>query len=235
MCSVKIDLYIPCVWDRFPFFLLVSRGCHSHAPPPPTKLPYDIGQEIINAINTQDILGLTARKLMVSPTFAKIIRQHGDSALRYIHKSLHIEDRVTALIHKQRLLYYPEGTNLAGVWREYQFDLTKHVDDQWIREVYFFDENREHYLIICCTYEQAKLFQSVRHLEMDLAFKMVQGITKVFTISGWNEQAKSKIIFGVLHMRTICVLYANPILTRVEHLCLCFHESRNSSCLSNSF
>jgi hypothetical protein len=70
---------------------------------------------------------------------------------------------------------------------------------------------------------------------MDLAFKMVQGITKVFTISGWNEQAKSKIIFGVLHMRTICVLYANPILTRVEHLCLCFHESRNSSCLSNSF
>ena len=103
------------MWDRFPFFLLVCRGSHSHAPPPPTKLPHDIGQEIINAINTQDILGLTARKLMVSPTFAKIIREHGDSALRYIHKSLHIEDRVTALIHKQRLLYYPEGTNLTGV------------------------------------------------------------------------------------------------------------------------
>jgi hypothetical protein len=39
---------------------------------------------------------------------------------------------------------------------------------------------------------------------MDLAFKMVQGSTKVFTISGWNEQAKSNIFFGVLHMRTIC-------------------------------
>ena len=206
---MKIDLYIPCLWERFPFFLVVFRGSHSHAPPPPTKLPYKIGQEIIDAINTQDILGLTTRKLMVSPTFAKILREHGDSALRYIHKSLHIDDRVTALIHKQRLLYYPEGTSLAGVWREYQFDLTKHVDDQWIREVYFFDENREHYLIICCTYEQAKLFQRVRHLEMDLAFKMVQGNTKLFTISGWNEQANSKILSAVLHMLDICLLYAD--------------------------
>jgi hypothetical protein len=39
---------------------------------------------------------------------------------------------------------------------------------------------------------------------MDLAFKMVQGTTKVFTISGWNEQAKSKNLFSVLHMRNIC-------------------------------
>jgi hypothetical protein len=203
-CTVKFDLYIPCSWDRFPFYFLVCRGSHSHAPPLPTKLPYQIGKEIAEAINTQEVLGLTARKLMVSPLFAKILRQHGDSALRYIHKSLHIEDRVTALIHKQRLLYYPEGTSLAGVWREYQFDLTKNVDDQWIREVYFFDENREHYLILCCTYEQAKLFQSVRHLEMDLAFKMVQGQTKVFSISGWNEQAKSMASSDGLYILNIC-------------------------------
>lgn len=185
---MKFDLYIPCVWDRFPFLLLVCRGSHSHAPPQPTKLPHDVSQEIIDAITTQDIQGLTAR----------------DSALRYIHKSLQIEDRVTAFIHKQRLLYYPGGTNLAGVWREYQFDLTKNVDDQWIREVYFFD--REHYLIICCTFEQAKLFQSVRHIEIDLAFKMVQGQTKVFTISGWNERVNSKFLPGALHilMLTLC-------------------------------
>ncbi|KAJ5110975.1 hypothetical protein N7532_001510 [Penicillium argentinense] len=148
-CPVRIDLYIPCSWDRFPFYIVVSRGSHSHFPPLPTKLPYQIGQEIAAAIHAQDILGLTARKLMVSPTFAKILHQHGDSALRYIHKSLHIEDKVTALIHKQRLLYYPQGTSFAGVWREYQFDLTKNNDEQWIREVFFFDEQREHYLIIC--------------------------------------------------------------------------------------
>jgi hypothetical protein len=118
-CDVKYDLYIPRIWGRFPFYMLVSRGSHSHAPPPLTKLPYEIGQQIAEAINAQDILGLTARKLMISPTFAKIIRTHGDTALRYIHRSLHIEDRVTALIHKQRLLTYPQGTSIAGVWREF--------------------------------------------------------------------------------------------------------------------
>jgi len=141
---------------------------------------------------------------MLSPTFARILSQYGDSALRYIHKSLHIEDKVTALIHKQRLLHYPQGTSLAGVWREYQFDLTKSNDEQWIREVFFFDEQREHYLIICCTYEQAKLFQNVQHLEMDLAFKMVQGQTKVFSISAWNEQARSISLPYPKHMLRLC-------------------------------
>jgi hypothetical protein len=173
--------------------MVVLRGSHSHFPPPPTKLPYAIGLEITQAIKMQDPLGLTARRLMISPVFAKILSQHGDSALRYIHKSLHIEDKVTALIHKQRLLHYPQGTSLAGVWREFLFDQSKSNDEQWIREVYFFDDEKEHYLIICCTYEQAKLFQTVRHLEMDLAFKMVQGKTNVFSISAWNEQARSMI------------------------------------------
>jgi hypothetical protein len=199
-CDVKYDLYIPRDWRRFPFYMLVSRGSHSHAPPPPTKLPYEIGQQIAEAINAQDILGLTARKLMISPTFANIIRTHGDTALRYIHRSLHIEDRVTALIHKQRLLSYPQGTSIAGVWREFQFEQLKSCDDQWIREVHFFDEDHEHYLIICCTYEQAKLFQDVRHIEMDLAFKMVQGKTNVFTMSGWNERAGRKTSTSYLYL-----------------------------------
>jgi len=62
-CSVKMDVYIPCLWNRFPFFMIVCRGSHSHFPPPPTKLPYEIGREIIQAIDAQDMLGLTARTL----------------------------------------------------------------------------------------------------------------------------------------------------------------------------
>ena len=71
-------------------------------------------------------------------------------------------------------------------------DLTRSNDDQWIREVHFLDEDKTQFLIICCTYEQAKLFLEVRHLEMDVAFKMVQGKTNVFSISSWNPQSQSK-------------------------------------------
>jgi hypothetical protein len=93
------------------------------------------------------------------------------------------------MIHKEKLLKYPYGVTLAGIWREFVFDQAKPSDEQWIREVYFFDEDREHFLIICCTYEQAKLFQKVQFLQMDLAFKMVQGKTKVFSLCSFDEQA----------------------------------------------
>jgi hypothetical protein len=56
---------------------------------------------------------------MISPTFANIVRTHGDTALGYVHRSLNIEDPVTALIHKQRLLSYPQGTSIAGVWQQF--------------------------------------------------------------------------------------------------------------------
>ena len=98
-----------------------------------------------------------------------------------------MEDRVTALIRKQ--FSYPLGTDIARVWREYLFDQAKQPDEQWIRELYFFDEDRQHFLIICCTYEQVKLFQAVRYIEMDLAFKMISGKTNGFTIASWNREA----------------------------------------------
>ena len=46
-------------------------------------------------------------------------------------------------------------------------------------------------MIICCSYEQAKAFQEVYHAEMDLAFKLVQGETNVFTIASFDERSKS--------------------------------------------
>lgn len=52
---------------------------------------------------------------MFSPSLCKIIKDHNTLALRYIHQSLHIEDKVTTLIRKQKLLSYPNGTSFAGV------------------------------------------------------------------------------------------------------------------------
>ena len=122
-----------------------------------------------------------------------------------IHQSLNIEDRISALIRKQRLLIYKEGTSLAGIYtrvkhmlylchlgvqREYRFDRLKDSSEQWIRSISFFDDY--HYLIICCTYAQAKAFTKVQCLEMDLSFKMVEGKTNVFSLAGWNDDTKRR-------------------------------------------
>jgi hypothetical protein len=185
-------MFIPGSWDRFPFLILVCRGNHTHFPPPPTKLPGSIRAQIVEAITPRDSISLTARNLMISPLFNHLRGRHNGPGLRALHWGLHIEDRITGLIRTQRLLHYPQGTDIAGVWREFCFDKAKPIEEQWIRDVHFFDQERQRFLIICCTYEQAKLFQTVRHIEMDLAFKMVSGKTMVFTIVGWNAKANSK-------------------------------------------
>ena len=61
-------------WDRFPFLLLVTRGYRAHHPPPPTKLPKEIADEVIETIRDfgQDCLDLTAREspVLFSPIIA---------------------------------------------------------------------------------------------------------------------------------------------------------------------
>ena len=78
----------------------------------------------------------------------------------------------------------------AGVQREYAFDRLQDSDEQWIRKIHFFDD--ENFLIVCCTYAQAKAFTSVQCLHMDLSFKMVQGTPNVFSLATWNEDVKRK-------------------------------------------
>ncbi|KAE8395153.1 hypothetical protein BDV23DRAFT_169155 [Aspergillus alliaceus] len=187
-CLSQFDLYIPLQWNRFPFLLLITRLSHTHFPPPPLKLPLHIADEVIQAIQQQDTLDLTARRFMLSPIFTNLYDRFGPSTLRTLHKCLNIEDRITALIRKQKLLSFPEGTHIAGILREYSFDRLKENSEQWIREVHFFDP--EHWLILCCTYAQAKAFIHANYLEMDLSFKMVNGKTNVFSISSWNAQTK---------------------------------------------
>ena len=51
---------------------------------------------------------------ILSPQFAALYRRHGELSLNTLHQSLNIEDRVAALIWKQKLLTYSEGSSLAS-------------------------------------------------------------------------------------------------------------------------
>jgi len=55
----------------------------------------------------------------------------------------------------------------------HKFSINQHKEniEQWIRAIYNF--NNKHFLIIYCIYIQAKAFQHVIYIEIDLLFKMV--------------------------------------------------------------
>ena len=91
-----------------------------------------------------------------------------------------------------------QSLSVAGVLREFSIDQHKENTEQWIRAIHNFDD--KHFLIVCCTYAQAKAFQRVECIEMDLSFKMVQGKTNVFSIAGWDENSK--------RMHILCNAYA---------------------------
>jgi hypothetical protein len=145
-------------------------------------------------------------------------QKYSSDTLRAIHQSLNVQDRLTALIRKERILQYPAGTDLAGIYtvlllhmlglyrlgvqREFSVDRHKSNEEQWIREIYYLD--RQHYMVICCTFKQAKAFMATRHLEIDLSFKMVQGNVNLFTIAGYDEDAKRRCSIWYTYIQHMC-------------------------------
>ena len=86
----------------------------------------------------------------------------------------------------------------SDVQQEYFFDCLWDSDEQWICKIHFFDD--EYFLIICCTYAQAKTFVQIQCAEMNLSFKMIQESTNLFSVCDWNEDVKCKW--------NICFVYA---------------------------
>ena len=67
-------------------------------------------------------------------------------------------------------------------------------EQRWIRDVGQIGSNPDKFYVVCCTYAQAIAFHRMRAVQMDLSFKMVAGKVNTFTIVGWNENTKSKIL-----------------------------------------
>ncbi|KAH8684403.1 hypothetical protein BGZ60DRAFT_165405 [Tricladium varicosporioides] len=188
-CTAKFDIYFPFNMIRYPYAILVARGNHSHHPPYPTRLPYQVANDVVLALRQGDILAQTPRRFILSPEYQWLLKKFSTTSLRAIHTSLAIEDRLAAFIRAERIKQYPEGTDLLGVQREFRSDQLKLNEDQWFRKVYFTSDN-SHFIIICCTAKQARAYAQCEHLEIDMSFKMVAGKTNLFSFVGWDSLSK---------------------------------------------
>ena len=74
-------------------------------------------------------------------------------------------DAVNHLIRKERLREYPNGTDILGV----QHLMTKQLSNPYIRQAIQLDDG--HFVVICQSMEQSRLFFVVSELQADKTFR----------------------------------------------------------------
>lgn len=65
-CQVEFNIIIPTNLELYPFYLFTSHGVHSHPPPPPTKHPKVLAQELLYLIAQANDPSMTVGKSVLS-------------------------------------------------------------------------------------------------------------------------------------------------------------------------
>jgi hypothetical protein len=52
--------------EKCPYIIIISKGIHTHPPPPPVKIPINLVEDLQSIINEEDVLNLTARRFLTS-------------------------------------------------------------------------------------------------------------------------------------------------------------------------
>ncbi|ORY59939.1 uncharacterized protein BCR38DRAFT_412156 [Pseudomassariella vexata] len=165
-----------------------GMGDHNHHPPLPDRISADVARHVRNQIRSfgPDVITLTTRMFLLSGVLSSIRDVFGVDTLRQIEDGLNIEDRVEALIRKERLMIFPAGSHFAGACRQFELEKNKPRSQRWIRHIHRFDDYK-HFLIICCTQKQAELWKYEKFLQVDLSYKMIKGDTNLFSFAGENK------------------------------------------------
>jgi len=57
---------------KCPYIIIISKGIHTHLPPPPIKIPINLVEDLQSIMNEEDILNLTAKRFLTSKFFYKL-------------------------------------------------------------------------------------------------------------------------------------------------------------------
>jgi len=68
-CNVQFNSFVPEDIKNSPFIAIVSKGIHSHLPPPPVTIPTNVLEQLNEIIEHEDILNVTTRKLLTGKLY----------------------------------------------------------------------------------------------------------------------------------------------------------------------
>lgn len=140
LCEVEFHILIPINLEDHPYYLFTSVGVHNHAPPPPSKVPEVLSQEIVDLIRRSQDPNITAGKsfsysselvlivlasLLRGPFMEEFCRKHSKSSFGQVHATLNNLDRLRATIYREKLIMYPAGQDITGV----QFEMERKNQD----------------------------------------------------------------------------------------------------------
>ena len=57
--------------EKCPYIIIIFKGIHTHSSPLPVKIPINLVEDLQSIINNEDVLNLTARRLLISKFFYK--------------------------------------------------------------------------------------------------------------------------------------------------------------------
>ena len=67
-CKTKFYKIIPLDLEKTPYVILISKGIHTHHPPPPSNIPFNIMEKLKKMLEetSEEFVDITARKLVSS-------------------------------------------------------------------------------------------------------------------------------------------------------------------------
>ncbi|RGB34888.1 hypothetical protein C1646_759990 [Rhizophagus diaphanus] len=182
-CGVKYYKIVPADIESCPYIIIVSKGIHTHPPPPPNHVPSAIRsrlQELIYQANT-DTMDIAPR--IVTGNLIKTY--FGIDYLADVHASLNNAARLRYFVNKIQKEINPQGYGLLGVVYHYSRNIDNFCD--YVKRLGRIFEDI-HIMIICTTSEQLFEWKKCEYFEIYLYFKRVAGEIKEFEIIYYNNE-----------------------------------------------
>jgi hypothetical protein len=136
-CGVQFDIIIPVHVTPGAQYIFTSHGIHTHPPPPPTRTPEALTQDIVSLIRRVKDPSMTVgmnllatqcepvnnclASFLKSPFLKELCTRYERPSFTQIHQSLANMDRLAQVIYREKLIMFPSGQDLAGV----EFEMRK--------------------------------------------------------------------------------------------------------------
>lgn len=135
-------MLLPDNLEQYPYIIWTSHGIHTHLPPPPTRAPPELVEELQSVIRRATDASTTRGKstsrlprdctsqltrqlatLLRSGFFNAFLAEKNAQSVGDLHVSFHKKDRIRSMISLAKLTLFPEGPHFAGVQFEYNEQL----------------------------------------------------------------------------------------------------------------
>ncbi|CAB5195378.1 unnamed protein product [Rhizophagus irregularis] len=173
-CKNKFYKIIPLDLKKTPYVILISKGIHTHHPPPPSNVPSDITEKLKKMIEveSEELVNITARKLisgnLIKATF-------GREYLPQVHASLNnMDNTILGLTYN---IWKCEEKYLGYVQQSATF-------------------SNGHIMVICMSEVMAHAWTKLEYFEIDLSFKRVQGDINEFEVNCYDSQHNMSLTYA---------------------------------------